>query len=118
MTQRNPDVGSPYQDGLGIADNARACSGIAVMADGNVALQPGQFIFIKCVCHKAHIRMDIDLVSFSCSYTCAFLSPVLKSIQSKKSYSGYISSGGVNTEYAAAFVQIVHQIPYGLYGFC
>ena len=87
------------------------------MADGDIALEAQQFFLVKNVRNQPHIRVYIDLPALGRSYARAFLSAVLKGIQRKESDAGYIYSGGVNTENAAAFVQIVHRITRGLYVF-
>ncbi len=87
------------------------------MADGYIALEPHQFIFGKYVRDQAHIGMYIDLPALGGSDAGTFLPAVLKGVKGKESYTGYIYSGGIDTENAAAFVQIMHRITRGLYGF-
>jgi len=67
--------------------------------------------------NQPHIRMDIDLPTLGRSYSRAFLPSMLKGKQRKERDTGYIYSGGVNTENATAFVQIMHRLARELYGF-
>jgi hypothetical protein len=87
------------------------------MADGDIPLEPHKFILGKNVGNQTHSGVYIDLSALGGSNAGTFLPAVLKGVKGKESYAGYIYSGGVNTENAAAFVQIMHRITRGLYGF-
>jgi hypothetical protein len=58
--------------------------------------------------------MYVYLPALGGSYAGAFLPAVLECVKGKESYTGYIYSGGIDTENAAAFVQIMHRITRGL----
>jgi ABC-type uncharacterized transport system ATPase subunit len=83
MAYRNCSKRAVHNDGLSIAFAAITRSGIPRVADGIVALELGESVFVIDVRDVAHGFMRKNLVTVGRGYPGAFLPPMLKSIQAE-----------------------------------
>ncbi len=96
-----------HRHGLGIAFPIGASGGITVMTDGHMATELAERFFGEDLSHQAHPGVNADCPAIGGGNTAAFLTPVLQGKEGKIGKAGYIFIGGINTENAAAFLQLV-----------
>ena len=80
------------------------------MTDGHTASEVAERFFGEDLSHQAHPGVNVEFFAIGGGNTAAFLTPVLQGKEGKIGKAGYIFIGGINTENAAAFSQLIQSL--------
>jgi hypothetical protein len=94
-------------DWLGVAGDGAASGAVAGVAYRDVSPEEGEVLFIEDLGDEAHTGAKVELLAIACGDACAFLSPVLKGVETVKGDAGYIVARRVNPEYSAGFARVI-----------
>ena len=98
------------QIGLGVAQVAAAGGGVAVLADGQIALQRPQVVLVEHLMHQPHALVDVGRLAIAGGDACALLAAVLQGIQRKKGRARHVRAGRVDAEDAAGLARAVEVV--------
>ena len=94
-------VGAGDAERLGVLQAAGAGRRVAVVADGDVAAEVTEVLFVEDLGDEAHAGVDVKLVAVGCGDARALLASVLERVEAVEGHSCHVFVGGVDAEDAA-----------------
>jgi hypothetical protein len=96
-------VGAGDAERLGVLQAARAGGRIPIVADGYLAAEVTEVLFIEDLGDEAHAEVAVELMTVGCDNPRALLASVLERVQAVEGHSCRVFIGSVDAEDAAIF---------------
>ena len=107
VRQREVHGGADRAYRLGVVDDTAAGGGVARVADGDVAGQLSDVLFLERLPYKPHRHLDVDAVARAGGYARALLSTVLEGVESEEGMPRDILAFRINADDAASLSRVV-----------
>ena len=101
VAERDLAVGAGDAERLGVLQAAGAGRRVAGVADGDVAAEVAEVLFVEDLGDEAHAEVAVELMTVGCDDSRALLASMLERVQAVEGHSCRVFVGGVDAEDAA-----------------